>query len=640
MINSESKSIDPRFVVAAKPPQSGQFPRWYWLYQIAVGILLIVLIKLLGGVAGEFHPFQRQEYHIAMWAIGANLFITALISHYTRRAGWVNRLSTILVADSLLSVLPLGLALLAHYALKPHTVHSYGLLVGIFLFGKCTLCTYYACMNADVQERDARLRWFLFGTSVAILGAFAPWYTLATIPQGDESHYMLLTYSLIHDHDFFVQNNYDNRDFVEQFPPPMPGLNRTFPYASQERIWMDGVAQEPHLVTNPRGEKLLWHDVGIPVLLIPGYAIGKRLGAELTLALFAATLPVAVLEIAVLLGASIVPAIVTAMFFTFTPPLFCYSQTVFPEIFGAVGILWLAAFFLRYREQVRDSQVLSAGIVTALMPWICIRFWVLAGPLFLIFAAYVVRRHWKSWGLIIKNLALLGVPSLLGLAMFAWFDHKYFGMYLPNAGYHLLQKQMPQFFARPDIAVLGMFFDRAYGLLPTAPFYVAAAAGIVVVIARRKLWAAAALLAPCAAYVAFLSFSQFWAGGWTPPARYISSGVALLVPAAALVINRRSRSFLALLGIWTLLIDLIYTLDPFNRWPSVFHIYVYSALMEYFHDRVRIPGLYSMFSVYPVMREPRAQDYLIGCGWIVIYAVVLVWLVRSARNTRVTSQEQ
>jgi hypothetical protein len=376
---------------------------------------------------------------------------------------------------------------------------------------------------------------------------------------------------------------------------------------------------------------MLWHDIGIPILLLPGYALGKRLGVFITLAVLCSFSALAMLDIALLVGARTIPAIVAAIFFTFTPPLYLYSETAFPEIFGAVGILWIAWCFLRYKGRAESRKlILSAGTITAILPWVCIRFWVLAGPLFLVFLVYLLRRHWGNWRAILKNMLSLGGPSLLGLAVFAWFDHKYFNSYLPNAGYRIIASYSPQFFARPQQALLGMFLDRTYGLLPTAPLYVAGVAGLLVLL-RRDRWAAAALFLPCLGYVGFMSFSQFWAGGWSPPGRYVIAAVVLLLPTAALVVNRQSRWILLVPAIWTAVVDLIFTMDSFSRWPSTFKGYNGSGLIDFLEDWMPIPHISHPLGIYPSMlRNPGPEQYAVALGWLLVYSAVAWWLAKIA----------
>jgi hypothetical protein len=601
-----------------------------YLFTQAVLLVLIVVAAefLRRGNIGEFREFRRAQFHLIFWILGVNLVGAFLLYAYAVKVGWRNWLRAVLMTDTLLSALSIVLVVIVHYTLLTRPVLGFGFALAILVFGKCATWTLFAAGNAQDDHQRVALRLYVFVSALLIFVMLAPWYTLTLTPSADEVHYTLLTYSLIHDHDFDLANNYANNDFAEQWPPLTPEVIRGYGVAQREKAGIEAVKREPHVVTNFRGKKLLWHDIGIPFLLIPGYALGKRLGVVLTLAIVGALAALALLDVALLLGASTAAAIVTAMVFTFTPPLYLYCQIAFPEIFGAAGILWIARCFLQYKQKPDPSQVLMAGIITAVLPWICIRFWVLAGPLFVVFCVYLLSRQWRKWSLVLKNLALLGCPSLASLAVFAWFDHRYFNTYLPNAGYRIVVSVLPQFFSKPYLGFLGMLFDRTYGLLPTAPLYVAGVAGLLVLF-RRDRWAAAALALPCFGYIGFMSFSQFWAGGWSPPGRYVIAAVALLLPAVALVLNRRSRWILLLPAVWTLVVDVIFTMDSFARWPSIFKGYYGSGLIDFLEDWMPLPHISQPLGIYPSMlRNVGAAQYAAACSWLLVYALIAIWLAK------------
>jgi hypothetical protein len=249
-----------------------------------------------------------------------------------------------------------------------------------------------------------------------------------------------------------------------------------------------------------------------------------------------------------------------------------------------------------------------------------IRFWALAGPSFLLLAVWILRQR-KS---VVTKLAYLGVPSLLGLALFGALDKHLFDTWKPNESMLLLDRVMPQFELHPIRGLLGVLFDQSYGLVPTAPLYVAVAAGMIVLY-RRDRWAFAALFLPLAGYLPFVAFSHYWFAGWNAPARYLVAPATLMIPAAALALNRRVRWVVALLAAWSLLISTMFTVNPYLRMPSIWVFYQMSMLVEFFHDHIHTP-LYSILSVYPDMMLARRQDYLRAVAWLIVYvAGAWVW---------------
>lgn len=601
---------------------------YYWVWQVCAALLLLVAVEFLRRVSGAFHAYNREQFHVVRWCIGTNLFGAVLISIYARHQMWWRGLPKALLADALISLAPLIPAIMAHLSGgSARLIDAFNLGVGIFLLLKCAVLTFYICHNATTRP-EVRQSLYIFAATLVVLATFARWYNMSEVPQADEIHYTLLTYSLIHDHDFNLSNNYRERDYIEQFPPRIPGY-----WASASD--MESIRREPHVVATFKGQQLLWHDVGLPILLIPGYMLAKRLGAQLTMAVIASLIPVAVVDIALLLGAGIIPSILAAMVFTLTPPVYIFAQAIFPEILGGAAIVWIALSFLKYRRRPANWQLLQSGMLFGFLPWICIRFWVLEFPLFLVIAAYIVSQQRRAWLRLGSKLLFLGLPVVASLAVFAWFDHSHFNTYLPNAGYRILQTSTPQLWNRPYQGLLGLLFDANYGLAPIAPLYVVGFAGLLLLL-RRDRWSAAALILPFAGYVGFLSFSQYWWGGWSPGGRYLVSAIVLLIPAAALAVTRRSIWFIAPLALWTLVIDLIFMSDPHSRWPAY---YEQSGLVNYLHQSAHFGGHLSLLlSLFPNLVRPAPRDYFGASCWLTVSVFLVWWLARLAAQQQRASQ--
>ncbi len=584
--------------------------RWY---AVAAGILnLVLLLELVNRFHHAITPINHGLARVLAAALLVNVAGVAALVWLASVRRWQNALSPILKADLLISLLPFLMAALRDGG-KGRVFHLFALVYVVFLLCRMAELLFFASQNA--ASTAVRLPVIVFAAVFIVYGGIVPWMALASTPQGDEVHFMVLTHSLIFDHDFDVGNNYANGDYKEEYPPPPPGEMRGYPYASMERDNLVYVPHEPHVVRNFRGQLMLQHDPGFPILLVPGYALDKREGALLTMALIGAAGAAAIFEISLALGASVGSALLTVALFCFTSPYWVFTQSALSDLGGGVGIVWIALQFFRYRRRERDRYLVLAGVLIAVMPWLNIRWWSLAGPAFLVLCAWILRRTWGDWPALTGKLSCLIVPNLVGLAAFAALDKALFDTYLPNASMLLLRKIQPQFELHPLHGLLGMFFDQSYGLLPTAPLYVAVAAGMLVLY-RRDRWAFAMLFLPVLGYLPFIAFSRYWFAGWNAPARYVVSASTLLVPAAALVLNRKVRWVVMLLALWSVLISILFTVNPFLRMPSVWELYQMSMLVEFFHDHIHTP-VYSILSVYPNMMRARTQDWLRGWFWLV-----------------------
>ena len=524
------------------------------------GISVLLSLLLLGVVLHRFsHAASAMDHAMAcllFWAVAVNLGGTLMLGWLASREHWQTRVRTVLKSDLATSLLPFVMIPFLD-GQSGRKFHLFGLVYTAFLLLKLVLRFYYAAGSAPGSQRVPHMPLFVFLSTFLVFGGLVPWIALASAPQGDEAPFMLLTHSLIFDHDFDVGDNYRNEDYKEMFPPPSPGGMRGYPYASMQRDNLEYLPHEPHVVTNYRGQLMLEHDMGFPLLLLPGYAVDLREGALFTEALIAALGAAAIFETGVLLSASNLQALLTVVLFCFTTPYWVFSQSALSDLPGAVGILWTGLQFFRYRERKRKRYLLLAGVLIAILPWLNIRFWPLAGPEFLVLGGWVVSREWGNWRSLVQKIGLLGIPSLVSLGVFAAVDKALFNTYMPNASMLLLNRVWPQFQTQPIRGFLGMLFDQSYGLIPTGPLFVAAAAGMVVLF-RRDRWGFVAFLLPAVGYLPFASRGVNWFGGWCAPGRYMLVAVILMIPAAGLVLNQKVRWLVAALAAWSLFISLLF----------------------------------------------------------------------------------
>jgi hypothetical protein len=598
-----NRESDPSFLVRLYP----------WL----AGVLnFVLLLQVLNRFHHATTPINHGLARILAAALLINLAMTATILWLTLGRGWRQRVTPVARFDLLTALLPFVMVSLRDGD-KARVFHAFALVYVIFLLLKMAGLLIFAAANADDACSLARMPAIVFAAAFIVYGGTVPWMALASATQGDETHFMILTHSLVFDHDFDVGDNYQHQDYREQFPPPSPGAIRGYPYASIQRDDIDYVPHEPHVVKNFRGQLMLEHDMGFPLLLVPGYALDLREGALFTQALIGALGAAAIYEAALLLGADSLRALLTVGLFCFATPYWVFTQSALADLGGGVGSLWIGLQFLRYRARDRNRYLLLGGILIAMLPWLNIRFWALAGPSFLVLTIWIFRRSSGNWPAFISRMAYLGVPSLVSLAVAAVIDKHLFDTYMPNASMLILGKVYPQFGENPVHGFFGMLFDQSFGLFPTAPLYMAVLAGMIVLF-RRDRWAFAALLAPALGYVPFVSSSKFWSGGWCAPGRYMLPVVVLMVPAAALVLNRSVRWLVALFAGWSMLIGIMFTVNPYLRMPSIWVFYRRSMLVEFFHDRIHT-GLYSILSIYPDMATASTRDYLLAFFWLIVF---------------------
>ncbi len=308
---------------------------------------------------------------------------------------------------------------------------------------------------------------------------------------GDEPHYLLITYSLIHDRDLSVQNNYAAEDYREYFNGKIG----------------------PHLA---HGTPYSVHGIGLPLILLPGFALLGLRGVLLTEALLGALTVREIFKAAEALELGRPAAGIGVAGFALTVPALFLCVSAYPELPAA---LIVAATF---RRLVASSHPVGWkaffwGLGIGLLPFLHIKYIPLAVILGL-GAMWIWRK--QSSGL----AAGLALGFLCLVVFFALLQ----GNPNPLASYG----RQRIFWGQVPLGLAGLLFDQEFGLLPHSPFYIFALVALGALLKRRPQLAAlsaAVLLAvaiPGAAH-------PLWSGGTSPPARFLFPALPVLALAAA-----------------------------------------------------------------------------------------------------------
>ena len=345
---------------------------------------------------------------------------------------------------------------------------------------------------------------WIAGALVAIAAFVAFSQVRGVIPGGDEPHYLAATQSILKDFDLRVANNYENGDYLDYFPGRL----------------------EPHfLKRSTSGDIYSIHAPGVSVVVLPAFAAAGYVGAVLTIILIAALAAAITWRMAWRVSGSVAGAWVgTAAVFA-TPPYFFHAFTIYPEIIGSLCVacgVWLLIELADLRD-VAPRSLIGTGAALALLPWLHSRFAVIAGALGLVIVVRLAERREA----ITRIARFLAVPVIAGVAWFAFF-WVIWGTPNPIAPYGADTSTSSAYILR---GLIGLLVDQQFGLVTTAPIYLAGLAGVVVFARRRPRLAAELLLVVVPYAIAVASYAMWWAGS-AAPARFL---IAVL-PLAALPI--------------------------------------------------------------------------------------------------------
>jgi hypothetical protein len=326
---------------------------------------------------------------------------------------------------------------------------------------------------------------------------------------GDEPFYVLVTESIVQDHDLDLRNQYaaiartdtGRPDLVPQFGDPV----------------------------GPHGEQYSRHEPFLPLLMAPGYALFGVDGCIATIALFGVLLVrslVRWLEDEAISDAAIRVIVPLA---AFGPPLVFYAVRVWPEVPAAFCFIET----IRGIRQGRGQRWIPALFALVLLK---LRFVLIAVML----VPFILRNRRRP-ALIAILAAIVALPMLI-----VWLTS---GSATNVHTWRELIPVAPMLYLR---GLFGLLLDGAAGIAFQAPLYLA---GIFALARWREMPEGFRLAAIASSlYVLTLLPRSEWHGGWCPPLRYLVVFMPMLALGAA-ALWERSRAWLAPVALWTIGLD-------------------------------------------------------------------------------------
>ena len=292
----------------------------------------------------------------------------------------------------------------------------------------------------------------IFVASLVIYLALAQWMTAQWKPLGDEPHYLVAAHSLVVDRDFDLANNYAQHDYQN---------------------FLDGETLDPHVKILPNGAQLLNHDLGLPLFLALPYALGGRLGVEFFLACVAALLAWQMWKLAFEVTHSALWSTVSWFALAFTPPLVLYATLIYPEALGALIFIFGARTFLfQNAAQISPLRVGLLAIATTLLPWLSVRFVVLA--MLLLVLAFTQSRAQRSRAIFFSLIVAFGIGAYFFINNVLLAGTVPRGNPTELAGGNLATVSLVSI----SRGIVGWWIDPQRGTLIMAPIYLLALAGI------------------------------------------------------------------------------------------------------------------------------------------------------------------
>ena len=339
---------------------------------------------------------------------------------------------------------------------------------------------------------------------------------------GDEPHYLLMAYSLIHDGDLDLSNNYANKDY--------------------EHFYHRGDLQPQALEHVIDGRRYSHHPLGPVLLVLPGFALFGRLGAALTMALLAALALYLTMRVLEETDAEGWPLHAVGMVGLVSSPLFLFAGLIYPEIPTACLMALSLLLFLRKRWG-------WMGFCLGLMLWMHNRNVLLVVP-FLLFTIYELiksqnltqspsaklrgTRKDAKYDILFKNIGQLLTGFALPVLVLCLYFYSLYGVWTPLGAHNEAFTSLFRLSHFWD-GFLGLVMDQECGLWFHFPIFgMAVTGGAVLWLSKNPL--RGVVVITFLFYYFFMSFYENL--GLTPATRYMVGVTPLLLLATYPAVER------------------------------------------------------------------------------------------------------
>ncbi len=389
-----------------------------------------------------------------------------------------------------------------------------------------------SALGRAIGAADARRSTILAGVLTLLAGGAAAWNVDARVPGGDEPHYLIITQSLINDHDIQIENNHRQRDYA---------------------LYYGGNLAPDYVKRGSNGEIYSIHAPGVSALLVPAFALAGYRGAEMFLLLLAALTGGLIWRIGWRLTDEPSAAWFAWAAAAGSTAFVLHSFMVYPDVPGtliAAAAVLLIVRIERVPGNVGMLEIVAVSALLAGLPWMQTRFAMLAAGLGLPIVIWLLRDPSRAFPSRRRRAAgFLIVPAVSAAVWFGFFKVVY-GTFDPAVPYTGVGGGM-----RAELipgGLLGLLFDQQFGLAMHAPVVMVACFGLASSAGSQARRIALAALAMAGIYLAGVAVYWHWWGG-TPagPGRLTMVSLpmlaALLAEAWRCADANRRRIFLGVL---------------------------------------------------------------------------------------------
>jgi len=417
---------------------------------------------------------------------------------------------------------------------------------------------------------------------VVLLLPLTQWRTISKSMEGDEPYYLLLCYSIIHDHDINLENNFLQND-------SLTFINRKL-VPQQFDNYIDG-----KLVSR--------HSPLMALILLPGFYFAGITGVLLTLLLLTGLLAAALIVVTAQLDLPPDLSIPVILLLILTAPVLFYSTSVFAEIPAALlGVLSLS---LGLKISTKKSvpvfwvclTIVFAIVLKTRLALLCIPP-IIAGY----FSRIRIQRDLiKVIAMILILLIAIGIVNTL-----------IFGSPFIRYSVSILQGLT---FVRLFRGVTGLLWDQQWGLFPLNPMMLLAIPGIYLF---RKNTSLSNFIIWCFSIVPYFILIAALAelsGGICPRGRFLVAWLPLLTIPLIYLVQSVGTGILSGLAGCSIVISCVLISKP--NWQIVF-----PGSTDYIPAKLSLLFNSDFMHILPLFDRVDPSLFRIGCGLLIFTLIV------------------
>jgi hypothetical protein len=529
---------------------------------------------------------------------------------------------------------------------------------------------------ADLPMVKLRKRWIAlcFGLTFLVYVALVPnFLKYSSPPTGDQPFYLMVTISLVQDHDIDLANNYaahDEDKFYSLAPRPEGFVGMGAPYPLPPH--------PAYTPARPPTEQYNFHLPGMSLMLVPAWVIGGWFSlwwpaTVVFMCLIGALVVLNAFMLAYEVTGKIWIAVVVWLPIAFSNPIMTYSYLIFTELTTGLLLIYAVRRLAMGWGANGPWRLSLIGLCIGYIPWVAWRCLFITIPL----ALYAAIQWWRWWRhsrssqaksgqdkpvetkrrvspiKMLLSAAYVFVPVAISAVGLAWYNIFLFGSLVPTTRTSEMGDQPLFFWPWTGIEGLtqfagagyGFLFDRMYGLLIYAPIYLLSAVGMIAMFRsgrksdRRLLLAFGLVLLP---YLGLMMSFFYWNGLWCPPARFMTTFAPLMAAPLAMSLFALSRSWTykmlyGLLAIPGWISMAIMMKDARHMWPG-YPVYEWLATSPEAPFHINLTNALPAIAPLDEKRLPGNSAWIAALSVGIVFFCYLLMLFQGIRSTRANAR--